>query len=437
MHGLAAASLTALLVPAAAQSWREPALASFDLVWQTIHETYYDPSFGGLDWGAVRDELRPEAVRATSPQAVREVIGRMLARLGQSHFALLPATATRESLPGEATVAIDVRVFEPAEDAPPWIVVTRVEPGSPAAAAGLLPGDIVDGVDDTRVEDWRARAGTVPTGVRGLELWRQATRALHGRPGSVAAVSIRRTDGLPARVVNVERTMQRGNPVTIGNLPPLRVRADAREAVTPQQRRAGVIAFNLWLPPINAPVETAIDRFRGADGLVVDLRGNAGGLAEMMRGIAGHVLDEPRVLGRMQTRTAALEFAANPRRSRSDGRTVEPFAGPVAILVDELTGSTSECFAGGLQDLGRARVFGRRTMGQALPAVTKGLPSGDTLMYVLGDFVTSTGRRLEGAGVVPDEPLRLDLRALAQGRDRDLEAALTWIDRAGSRMARK
>ncbi len=54
---------------------------------------------------------------------------------------------------------------------------------------------------------------------------------------------------------------------------------------------------------------------------------------------------------------------------------VEPFAGPVAILVDELTGSTSETFAGALQSLGRARIFGRPTMGQALPALTGSCPT--------------------------------------------------------------
>ena len=66
-------------------------------------------------------------------------------------------------------------------------------------------------------------------------------------------------------------------------------------------------------------------------------------------------------------------------------------------------------FAGALQSLGRARVFGRQTMGQALPALTKTLPNGDVLLYAVGDFVTSTGRRLEGAGVMPDEQLPLSI----------------------------
>ena len=105
----------------------------------------------------------------------------------------------------------------------------------------------------------------------------------------------------------------------------------------------------------------------------------------------------------MHMRDAVLEFRANPRRSTTDGRSVEPFRGPLAILVDELTASASECFAGGLQDLGRARIFGTQTMGQALPAATRPLSNGDVLMYAIGDFVTSKGRPLEGQGVVPDE----------------------------------
>jgi len=60
-----------------------------------------------------------------------------------------------------------------------------------------------------------------------------------------------------------------------------------------------------------------------------------------------------------------------------------------------MTGSTSECFAASLQSIGRVRVFGRPTMGQALAAVTKRLADGDVFMYALGDFVTSTGRRVE------------------------------------------
>jgi C-terminal processing protease CtpA/Prc len=69
-------------------------------------------------------------------------------------------------------------------------------------------------------------------------------------------------------------------------------------------------------------------------------------------------------------------------------------------------------------------------MGQALPAVTRQLPNGDVLIHALGDFVTSTGKSLEGEGVNPDVTVLLSAGALAAGRDEPLEAALRWFDTA-------
>jgi carboxyl-terminal processing protease len=130
----------------------------------------------------------------------------------------------------------------------------------------------------------------------------------------------------------------------------------------------------------------------------------------------------------MKTRETDLRFPANPRLVNGHGERVTPFAGPLAILVDAMTGSASECFAGGMQSIGRARVFGQPSMGQALPALFDRLPNGDVLIHAYGDFVTSNGTRLEGRGVIPDEIQPIDRQELLAGRDRPLEAALAWID---------
>ena len=93
-----------------------------------------------------------------------------------------------------------------------------------------------------------------------------------------------------------------------------------------------------------------------------------------------------------------------------------------------MTGSASECFAGGMQALGRARVFGQTSMGQALPAFFDKLPNGDVLIHATGDFVTANGTRLEGRGVIPDQVVPIVRSELLAGRDSTLEAALAWID---------
>ncbi len=106
---------------------------------------------------------------------------------------------------------------------------------------------------------------------------------------------------------------------------------------------------------------------------------------------------------------------------------MKPFAGPVAILVDEGSYSASEIFSGGMQSIGRARVFGAHTAGGALPAVLERLPSGDVLQYAIGDFVTATGQRIEGRGVIPDQAVESSRSDLLAGRDPVLDAALDWI----------
>jgi carboxyl-terminal processing protease len=218
---------------------------------------------------------------------------------------------------------------------------------------------------------------------------------------------------------------------TVGNLPPLRVQFDAREVATPGGRHVGVIGFSVWLTTLSERIAAAVDRFRHHDGIVIDLRGNPGGLAGMMDGVAGHFVGEPVKLGTMRTRLVPLTFTVNPRIVTTDGRRVDVYRGPLAILVDELTGSTSETFVGSLQGLGRARVFGRQTMGQALPALTKQLPTGDVLIYAIGDYTTSAGRSLEGEGVIPDVSILLSPGALAAGKDEAMDAALRWVDAAG------
>lgn len=403
-----------------AQGWHQAGLAAFDAVWRTVNDTYYDPTFGGLDWAAVRADLRPRAERAASADEQRAAIRDMLARLGQSHFSLLTTTADVAASRGPANVPFDVRVT------PTGVLVTRIHAG---AGAPVLPGDTVLRIDGQEVVELLA-AVTSDDPRRSDLSWRRVMDALSGAVATSVVLTVQ-APGAEPRAVEVPRVVGPGEDVTVGNLPPLRAHLETVERTTPSGRRVGIIRFNIWMAAIGEPFALAVDRFRGADGLVIDLRGNPGGLADMIRGIAGHLVNEPAVLGRMRMRGLDLEFRVNPRRSTMNGRSVQPYDGPVAILVDELTASASECFAGGLQALGRARVFGTRTSGQALPAATQRLITGDVLLYAVGDFVTSTGQRLEGAGVTPDEEAPLTSEALAAGHDAEA-AAVNWIDRGPS-----
>jgi carboxyl-terminal processing protease len=151
----------------------------------------------------------------------------------------------------------------------------------------------------------------------------------------------------------------------------------------------------------------------------------------MVMGFGGYFVDSVRSLGTMKMRDLSLRFVINPQRSRNDGSTMSPFTGPVAILVDPITASTSEIFAAGMQRIGRACVFGERTAGAALPALMNRLPSGDVFVHAVADFTDPEGKRIEGAGAVPDLEIPLSAEALSRGEDQAMDAAVRWLVEGG------
>lgn len=399
---------------------------TFDAVWTIVRDSHFDSAFDGARWDRVGEELRPKAVAAKTPGELRAVLADMLGRLGLSHFAVIPGSADSTGTNSDlgAQPGFDVRLVDG------QLVVTSVEADSRAFADGVRPGWIVESIGATPVAALLAGiAGTTPPRIAQVEAWRLAITKLRGTWNS--SVDVTFVDGAGATVKKtIERRPEKGEPVTVGSLPTMFVRVTSSMADTPAGAKAGVIGFNVWMTAVDRDFQIAIDRFRSADGIVIDLRGNPGGLAAMIMGLSGHFLSERLTLGVMTTKQAPfpLRFNANPRLVNAAGARVEPYKGPVAILVDGLTGSASECFAGGMQSLGRARVFGQTSMGQALPALFDKLPNGDVLIHAWGDFVTGTGVRIEGRGVIPDEPVAVTRASLLAGRDPTLDAALAWVD---------
>lgn len=403
---------------------------TFDAAWTIIKNTHFDRTMNGLDWDAVRAELEPKAAAAKTPAELRAVIRDMLERLGLSHFALIPSTAevpANGNASGDSSgdPGIEVRLL--GRD----VVVTHV---GPEVTAPVRAGWRITHIGSSALADLlKGIPETESDRLRKVEAWRIAETRLRGPAGSKVDVTFEDGQGTPVKL-SLERRVEHGNPVTVGSLPTMYVRVEKDRKTTPSGKTAGVITFNVWMAAVDAQFQQAMEDFRHADGIIIDLRGNPGGLAAMLMGISGYFVSERVSLGVMKTREGELRFFANPRLVNASGERVEAFGGPVAILVDSMSGSASECFAGGMQSIGRARIFGQTSMGQALPALFDRLPNGDLLIHAYGDFVTATGTRLEGRGVIPDESVPLERADLLAGRDRTMEAALAWIDKSkGSR----
>ena len=402
-------------------------LASFDTAWTRVRDSYYDASMRGLDWNALRDSLRPKVERGRTRDDTRSAISTLLSRLGESHFGVLPGeamdagAASTSDRAGDA--GLEVRFVDSS------LVISRVEAGTPAYALGIRTGWVVEEIDTMRVLESLRATSKINASARRFAFVR-LTLNLNGRLSGPAGSTIRLVmrDGHDTRrELEVPLRETPGQVVEYGALPPLHVRFDS-ERLSSSAGCVGVIRFNIFMTPVMPQFEDAMSGLQRCNGVILDLRGNLGGLGAMIMGMSGHFFARPETLGTMKLREATMRYVANPVRVSRSGQPLQPYTGNMAIIVDELSASTTEILAAAMQRLGRARVFGGPSAGQALPALLSRLPNGDRLMYVIGDFAGPGGARIEGAGVVPDQPTPLSRRSLLAGRDDALESALRWLD---------
>ena len=425
------------------------ALATFDTVWTRVRDSHYDSLMNGVNWIAVRDSLRPRASRIRNTTELRTLLRDMLSQLGTSHYTIIP----RERAPlwrrdGEsAPLPGDVGVEFRARGDSAQVFVSRVDSASPAHAAGIRAGWRViqaGGFYPAQLHgsigNCSSCHGDAPSNEQGpaarsarlteMRYTLQALNATRGDPGTPITIDLVDESGA-TRNFALTRRQTPGEVVRMPNLPPVAARV-SWEKISGPRGCVGVLRFNTWMPLIAPRIDAAVDSLRSCRGMMMDLRGNTGGVLNMVVGVSGHFLSTRDTLATIKARRSQSTLVANPRVSNARGDRVTPFAGPLAILVDDFTGSTSEVFAGALQSLGRARVFGERTSGQALPATTHDLPNHDILLYVVADMRGPKGERWEGVGVTPDVILPLTVSDLLHDApDHAREQAIAWINSSG------
>lgn len=392
-------------------------VASFDRVWQLVKQRHYDATLSGVNWDSLRIALRPRVMAASSLPEARAVMRDLLRPLATSHFEVFSATGADDSTSvseggRDGVAGIEVRVVEGR------MLVTRVDRSSPAGAAKVRAGmEIVEingralapAIDSIR----NAKSGR--TSLEGDLAW-IGIRQLSGSLSDSVALVL--SDGKKTRPTTVRFGQRTGKKVASGALPP-RYLNFVRRSIG---KDVGYVAFNTWLdrPYLVAAFDSALAEFRTRRGLVIDLRGARGGEGAIPPIVASRL----GISGKSALGTMYLRQGLFPLEVQLDSTA---FIGRIAILVDGMTRSAGEIFTIGMQDAGRARVFGRRTAGAVLPALIETLPNGDRFEYAIADYRSPKGTRLEGAGVIPDVVLPLDRRELLKGRDLDLDAALKWI----------
>lgn len=260
--------------------------------------------------------------------------------------------------------------------------IADVFPGSPAARAGLVRGDLIIQVGSTSLADRSADF---------------ASRLIKGRAGT--RVTLKLLSGSRTRVVSITRANV-VVPVASGNL------------VTYRGVKIGDLQLTSFTDGSGGELRSQVDRMLhgGARALILDLRGNGGGLLTEAVNVAGIFIPDGTVVstaGRSQPRQVYV----------AKGGAISTKI-PVVVLVDRGTASASEIVTGALKDRGRAKVVGTHTYGKGVFQEIQRLSNGGALDMTVGEYFTPSGRNLGGGGVREGVGIPPDVYAVSNPRAR-------------------
>jgi carboxyl-terminal processing protease len=275
------------------------------------------------------------------------------------------------------------------------LVVESVIQGTPAAHAGLRRGDRIVAVDG------RSLAGRPSNASIAL---------IKGEPGTKVALTIARDGRRSTQRIERARVTQ---PVVDGHV------------VSWRGRRYGVVVYTSFTEGSAAQLQAAVERIlrRRVDGILLDLRGNGGGLLNEAVGVASIFIPDGTIVstdGRARARH--VYTATGGAISRSV---------PVVVLVDRGTASSAEIVTGALQDRHRAEIVGTNTYGKGVFQEIREMPNGGALDLTVGQYFLPSGRNIGGRGVAEGRGIAPDVRASdnpdTTRRDEALDAALVQL----------
>jgi carboxyl-terminal processing protease len=341
------------------------------------------------------DLIRDNFYRSVPQRRLRDASLRGMVRSLQSRFShyFTPEEYSlfQESASGQFS-GVGLTVVE----RPRGLLVAGVFERSPAERAGIRPGDLITAVNG------RSIAG------KSSEV---STALIKGKPGTYVRLEIRRRGRTQRRRVRRER---------------IRVPAVDGALRRASGRKAGVVELASFSSGAHGELVTELRRLerRGAQGFVLDLRANGGGLLEEAVLVASAFVPDGTIVT-----TDGRERPKRVFRATGDVATRKP----VVVLVDRGTASASEIVTAALKERLGSRVVGRRTYGKGVFGQIFDLSNGGALDLVVGNYYTPSGRNLNRRGITPDVRARDDLETR---RDEALSRALATLGDAIERRGR-
>jgi len=342
-----------------------------DQVWQIVYRDYLDSTgqYSPERWTSLRRDLLNKSYAGTDESY--EAIRGMLASLDDPYTRFLDPKEFKQmqiDTSGELTgVGIQITLDK---DTKEIVVVSPIE-GTPASKAGVQPKDVIVSIDGESTKGMTTE---------------DAVKLIRGQEGSEVTLGLRR----------------KGEVVTVP-LKRARIEINAVESrlnTGSDGTKVGYIRLKQFNAKASREMRAAIRELekQGAQGFVLDLRSNPGGLLEASVDIARQWLDEGTIVS-----TKTRDGIQDVRRATGSAVTDRP----VVVLVNEGSASASEILSGALQDNNRAVLVGQKTFGKGLVQSVRGLSDGSGLTVTIAKYLTPKGTDIHKNGIRPDVPVEL------------------------------
>ena len=335
----------------------------YSRAWHLIKESYYEQKFGGQDWN--RWEHHYDGKLKTSDDA-HKAIETMLASLGDPYTRFLD----RDAFDDEKS-QIDAHLFgvgmQLGMHDKKVVVISPIE-GTPAFKAHIQPGDEIIEVDGKPVKG------------QSLD---QVVKQIRGKIDTKVTITcMRKTERIKSVLVRAE----------------IPIRAVVSTEILPGN--IGYIRLDSFISSkANAEMKTALKKLSSADGIILDLRNNPGGLLANAIEIASMFLDRGVIVS-----TIDADGYKNPTPASGNPITHQP----VVLLINGGSASASEILSGALRDNGRAKLVGQKSFGKGLVQAINKLEDGSGINVTIAKYLTPNDTDIHKQGITPDYVVKLE-----------------------------